>query len=296
MCKVSILVPVFNQETYIKEALKSILNQSFKSFEIIIINDGSTDKTLEIIKSFKDKRIKIFSTKNKGIISALNYGIEKCTSNIIARFDGDDIMLSERLKIQYDTFIKKKPILLGSNAYIIDSNSILIGKSNLPIKKNNIRSNLLKLAPSFFHSSVMFNKERIKRLGGYNLNAQYVEDYDLWLSLYKEGVVLNIYKPLIKYRVHNESISKKNKYEAKLNSLISLKNHILNNCRLSDINYLKFKNEIQKNGFFLFVFKIDFILWKIKSKKEYFNLLDKIFVSPLILLRNFLMPFYKYLI
>ena len=296
MYNLSVLIPVYNQEAYINEALKSVLNQTFESFEIIIINDGSTDKTLEIIKSFRDKRIKIFSTKNKGIISALNYGIEKCTSNIVARFDGDDIMISDRLKIQYDTFIKKDPVLLGSNAYLIDSNSNLIGKSSLPIKKKNIQSNLLKLAPSFFHSSVMFNKERIKRLGGYNFNAQFVEDYELWLSLCKEGVILNINEPLIKYRIHNESISKKNKYNAKLNSLISLKNHILNEDRLSNINYLKFKNEIQKNGFFLFVFKIDFFLWKIKSKKEYFSLLDKIFVSPLILLRNFLMPFYKYLI
>ena len=101
-------MPVYNGEKYLQEAIESILNQTFKDFEFIIINDGSTDKTLEIIKSFTDPRIKLITQENRGIIYSLNKGITESRGKYIARMDADDISLPERLEKEY-RFLEQNP-------------------------------------------------------------------------------------------------------------------------------------------------------------------------------------------
>mgnify|MGYP001161474209 CR=1 FL=1 len=296
MCSLSVLIPVYNQEDFLEEAISSVLNQSFKDFELVLINDGSTDKTAKIIKSFNDSRVKMHSTSNNGVVSALNYGLRICSTNIIARFDADDIMLPDRLKIQYKFFTENNLILVGSNALIIDSNGNIVRKSNLPLKHNEINSNMLNMAPSIFHPSVMFNKKKIMEYGGYNFNAKYVEDYDLWLFLSKKGRFANINEPLIKYRVHESGISRVKKKQAKLNGLVSLKNHVLNSRRLSKNNSIFFKKTIEDKLFFKIVFKIDSLIWAIKNDNDYFSVKNNILSIPFLLLRKFFMKFYKYFV
>ena len=134
--KISVLMPVYNGEQFLKEAINSILNQSFKNFEFIIINDGSGDKTEEIINSFKDGRIKyIENKKNIGLTKSLNIGIKEARGKYLSRMDADDIGLIKKLEIQYNFLENNTNIgIVGSAMFIIDDNGKVIGKSRKPVE------------------------------------------------------------------------------------------------------------------------------------------------------------------
>ena len=140
---ISILLPTYNDEKYIEETISSILKSSFKEFELLIINDGSSDRTLEIINLFDDKRIRVISQKNKGLIKSLNLGLMKAKFDLIARIDGDDIMHENRLQIQYNLINKFNYDIVGSNAIIINENSDPIGETDLPISHEEIKHKLM---------------------------------------------------------------------------------------------------------------------------------------------------------
>ena len=127
MPKVSVLMSVYNGEKYLKEAIKSILGQSFKDFEFIIINDGSIDKTEKIIKVFNDKRIVLINQENIGLTKSLNNGLKLAQGDYIARMDADDVALSYRLEKQVK-FLDSNPhiFLVGSSCYLINESNLLI--------------------------------------------------------------------------------------------------------------------------------------------------------------------------
>ena len=118
-------MPVYNAEKYIGDSIASVLQQSFIDFELLIINDGSTDKTEKIIRGFADPRIRLINQTNQGIAAALNNGLQIARADYIARFDADDICMPERLQIQYD-FLRTLPdyVIVGSNADYIDMNDV----------------------------------------------------------------------------------------------------------------------------------------------------------------------------
>src|ERR1700761_448098 len=118
---ISVLMPAYNAEKYIGTAINSLLKQTFSSFELVIINDGSTDNTINIINAFNDKRIKLVDQQNKGIAAALNHGLKIARAPYIARFDADDICMPERLEVQYN-FLSMNPdyVIVGSDADYID--------------------------------------------------------------------------------------------------------------------------------------------------------------------------------
>ena len=117
MKKISVLLPVFNCEKFIEKSISSILKNTYKNFEIIIVNDGSTDSTFELIKKFKDERIIIYNKENTGLIETLNYGLVKCNSEIVMRMDGDDIIYPDKIEKQYGLFgvLPITPMMLDSN-------------------------------------------------------------------------------------------------------------------------------------------------------------------------------------
>src|SRR4051812_44490454 len=100
--KVTVLMPAYNADKYIEDGISSVLSQTFTNFELLIINDGSTDNTLKVIESIRDKRIVVISQENKGVSAALNLGLAHARAPYIARFDADDICLPNRLKVQYE--------------------------------------------------------------------------------------------------------------------------------------------------------------------------------------------------
>ncbi len=209
MPKISVIIPVFNAEKYIKEAIESVLNQTEKDFEVIIVNDGSTDNSLNILNelSNKDNRIRIISRENRGVIESLNEAIRNSKGEYITRMDADDICFKDRLEKQMKYLEENNLDLCGSNAVIINSKGEETGKIIRPEKSSDIKKFTVLHNP-FVHPSVMFKRSIIDEVGLYK-DFKHAEDYELWTRIvfkYKTG---NIQEPLLYYRIHENQITKK---------------------------------------------------------------------------------------
>lgn len=175
----SVILPVYNAEQYIQESVECILNQTFENFEFLIINDGSTDQSKEIILSFNDKRILyVENRKNQGLIKTLNKGLHFSSGQYIARMDADDLCHNSRFEKQMEYFKRNKQIdILGTNQYIIGTEVKIIHK--ISNEENKIR---LLLQPVVGHSTVMLKKEALAKNNlYYDRFALYAEDYKLWV-------------------------------------------------------------------------------------------------------------------
>jgi glycosyltransferase involved in cell wall biosynthesis len=208
MPAISVVMSVYNGETYLHEAIKSILLQTYTDFEFIIIDDGSTDSSLSLIKSYNDNRIVLLTQKNSGLARALNNGIKLAKTPLIARMDADDIAMPERLQKQYD-FMQEHPdcVACGSWADIIDKEGDYVYTGQTIINKDEIKdffrksiSDRLPNTP-FFHSSVIFRKEAFIRVGGYSEYMRRSQDVVLFNKMNKIGNCHNISAVLIKYRI-----------------------------------------------------------------------------------------------
>jgi glycosyltransferase involved in cell wall biosynthesis len=206
---VSVLMSVYNGERYLSRAIESILAQSFTDFEFIIINDGSTDGSAEIIKSCSDSRIRYVEQKNVGLSESLITGINLCLGKYIARMDADDIALQQRLERQFD-FLERRPncALLGTACYVIKEDESIWFTMQHPSNDLEIRWRLLFNSP-FVHSSVMFRRDALLEVGSYTQDESYsyVEDYELWSRLTQRYQVANLPEALLKYRSNLDGIS-----------------------------------------------------------------------------------------
>lgn len=208
MPEISVIMGVYNGERFLAEAIESILFQTFRDFEFIIINDCSTDKSEKIISSFDDPRIKLINLKeNKGLSFALNTGILKSKGHYIARMDSDDVSIPERFEKQVE-FFKKNPevSVLGSAYYEINGNGGIIGKKIFPTGNSKLKRMLIRINP-FFHPSVMMKKDVLLKTGGYDSSMRMLEDYDLWFRVSRNFVMNNISEPLMKRRYHSGNIT-----------------------------------------------------------------------------------------
>ncbi|MHC4870713.1 MAG: glycosyltransferase [Planctomycetota bacterium] len=204
---VSVILPVFNCEKYLADAVSSILKSSYDNLELIIINDGSTDSTENIINSFTDKRICYFKNdSNIGLVNSLNKGIGVSTGEYIARQDADDVSAVDRLETQVSFLDKNKDIgMVGTLYDKINENGEVIVTKNLPLSDIDIKKSLTK-NNCFCHGSVIFRRSIIEKTGPYRDTAGPTEDYDLWLRFSEITRVSNIEKPLYRWRVTPESI------------------------------------------------------------------------------------------
>jgi glycosyltransferase involved in cell wall biosynthesis len=219
--KVSIVMPVFNGEAFLKQALLSILDQTFKNFELIIVDDASTDKTISILKNFKDKRAKIIRNKeNLGVSKSLNLGIKEAEGEYIARFDADDICKPDRLKKQVE-FLDSHPeyVLVSSGAELINASGKIIGKEDYPSEDKQLRLNLYK-RNSFVHPAAMYRKKAFEKVGGYRNIFNGAEDYDLWFRLMRLGKAFNFKEPLIQRRFFSGVITQKRHLKIELLALL----------------------------------------------------------------------------
>lgn len=214
--KVTVLMPAYNAGKYIGEAITSVLEQSFTDFELLIINDGSTDETVNIVRSFNDPRIILINQDNKGIASALNVGLNYARSPYIARFDADDVCYPNRLRAQYD-FITAYPeySVIGSAADYVDAEGHFIFTHH-PAGHLNEEIQQLKFSVCpFIHSSVFYKKEVIVNNGGYNEHAYTYEDHFLWVNILKNEKACNLSQALIKVRLNPESITIDEKWHSR---------------------------------------------------------------------------------
>lgn len=180
---VTVLMSAYNVEPYIGEAIKSVLAQSYTDFEIVIVEDGSTDRTRAVLNSFKDKRIvKIFNSENKGLIYSLNLGLNAAKGKYIARFDSDDIMLPERLRLQTAYLEKHPKVDIVSGQTIVMHDYMRTGMFINPITKYGAEIGLLAKC-TIAHNCVTFRADMIERLGmAYSDQYIYMEDYGLWAN------------------------------------------------------------------------------------------------------------------
>ncbi|RKE49212.1 glycosyltransferase family 2 protein [Sphingobacterium detergens] len=236
---VTVLMAAYNSERYISQAIKSILNQTYANFELLIIDDGSTDGTIEQINTFDDNRIKLLQNENnQGVVYTRNRAIEEAIGEFIAIMDSDDIATPNRLEILLNKFNKQPQLaLIGSHASIIDSNGHLTGQQIKVETDPQLLRYRLFFGNSFAHSSVMIRTSVFREFGGYRLPL--AEDYDLFLRISTKYPVLNLDEALLLYREHPMGISKKFAVELD-NQLILIKEHILFHLNLpSDKKYQK---------------------------------------------------------
>ena len=228
--KLSILMPAFNVAAYIDQAIVSILDQTFSEFELIIVNDGSTDSTEAIVRSYHDPRIILINQSNKGIAASLNLGLRSAKAEYIARFDADDICYPERLRKQYEFMISHPDyIIIGSTADYIDENGDYVFTNELPAYSNEAIKDICKKHCPFIHSSVMYKKQLAIHLGGYNEHAHSFEDHLLWRSVLQNGKAINFPEPLIQVRLNANSITIDEQWRPK--QFHQIKNKVLEeNC------------------------------------------------------------------
>lgn len=199
--KISVVMPVFNEERFVGEAIESILNQTFPDFEFIILDDGSTDNSAEIIKSYNDSRIKLFQTENKGMVKQFNFGIVNSAAPLIARMDADDIAEANRFKIQFDILNENPEIdVIGSNVTFIDERNNFISEKKYPEVHEDIEF-MMPVESSVCHPSVIMRKEVLNEIGLYNEDYDYAADFALFLNLISHGYKFyNVQRTLLKYR------------------------------------------------------------------------------------------------
>ncbi len=245
--KVSILMTVYNHQRYVSKSIKSILNQNYKNFELIVINNGSSDNSLDKIKKFKDKRIKIFNLgKNIGRTNCLNFGLKKCNGKYIAIQDSDDISKKNRIVTQVNYLDKNKKItLVGSNYSIIDRKGKIIGFENLKI---NLTANpkIILFKNIIGHSTVMYRKNVIKFTKGYPSNFVYAQDYAFYLKIISKFKISLLQDNLVSLRLnHSESESYRLKNSLKIQKEeMRLIYWALNNIKTDFVDKIKILKKI----------------------------------------------------
>lgn len=207
---ISVIMPVYNGDKYLEEAIESILNQTFKNFEFIIINDGSKDGSLEIIQKYAslDERIIVVSRENKGLIATLNEGIDIAKGKYLARMDQDDISLAERFEEQINFMEKNLEIGVCGSWIEVFGEDRKTSIWKITYNDLDLRVRLLFSVP-FAHPSVMMRKQLINKCGlRYKEQYKNAEDYKFWLDFSKCTKFWNIQKPLLKYRYLETSVSR----------------------------------------------------------------------------------------
>lgn len=229
--KISVIMSVYNGEKYLREAIESILNQTFTDFEFLIVNDGSTDGSSEIIQSYQDERARLINNEqNIGLTKSLNKAIRQARGEYIARQDADDISLPNRFEEQIKYFDRHPEVaLLGTSVYKIDKQGKVVGRIIVPAKPS---GNLLK-GNQFSHGSTMFKREVVDRLGGYNELFRYCQDYELWGRIAKHYTVRNLPQALYKLRFHGENIRSLKRDESALYHLLAVR--LVNNDLAEEI-------------------------------------------------------------
>jgi len=210
--KVSVLMPVLNGLPYLKDSIDSILSQTFKDFEFVIVNDLSTDGTTELLNDYakKDKRVRILQNKtNKGIVFSLNRGLKESSGDYVVRMDSDDIAINDRIEKQVEAMDKDPDIaVMGSAASYIDATGNELGIITIP----ELDSSILIRSP-LNHSTAIIRRKHLTQYGIYYKEEFYsAQDYFLWLRLSKVGKISALNDILLKYRLTKDnSINKKTK-------------------------------------------------------------------------------------
>lgn len=233
--RVTVLMPVYNAERFVREAIDSILVQSFRHFEFLIIDDGSTDGSAEIIESYRDARIRfVRNPRNLGITPTLNRGIELASCDLIARMDADDVSHPQRLQKQFG-YMKRNP-----DCALLSTWARVISEDNKFIRLERYRTNFYYYNLTFecwmYHPTIMFRKSAVEEIGMYAM--PYSEDYDLFWRMSTRFRISNLAEALVDYRISSTSLNtvlKKTEYDIanEENVLRNIRYYMGNDFRIS---------------------------------------------------------------
>lgn len=212
---ISVLMPVYNTERYVAQTIDSILAQTYRDFEFLILSNGSTDRSLSMIEPYaaRDSRIRLFHWQQVQTVSrARNFLLQKSQGELVAVMDADDLALPDRLARQLE-FLQREPtiVCVGGAHGIIDEQGRLLTWLQLPQTDAEIQRLALAGHGSICHPAAMIRRSAILAVGGYNESLQSAEDLDLWLRLGEIGKLANLPEPILKYRIHSSSISGRNR-------------------------------------------------------------------------------------
>ena len=209
MARVSVVMSVYNGERFLREAVDSILGQTYRDLELIVVNDGSKDGSAEILEGQGrvDSRLRVYHQANMGLTRSLNRGVGLSTGEYIARMDADDVADPRRIEAQV-AFMDRHPDvgLLGTGYQEIDAGGRVIGVKRFPTADAIIRATLIRYNP-FFHASVMLRREVFDAVGLYDVGWPSVEDYELWFRVAQRFGLANLAEPLGMRRYDGDNIS-----------------------------------------------------------------------------------------
>lgn len=202
--RVSVLLPTHNATPHVRGALRSLIDQTFADFEVLVVDDGSTDGTRETVDSFEDDRIRLLTRNETGLASALNHGIEAARGEYVARQDADDRSATERFERQV-TFLDAHPsvAMVGTGARLVTETGADAGRRHV-LARPTVED--LEVRNRFVHGSVMMRASALRTVGGYDELFDVSEDYDLWLRLAAEYSVRNLDESLYLLRLRTESV------------------------------------------------------------------------------------------
>lgn len=204
--RVSVVMSVYNAESYLSRAVESVLAQDFENFEFVVVDDGSTDASRRILESYEDERLLVTHQTNRGLPAALNLGIRRARAPLIARMDADDIAMPNRLRLQLEFLDQNNDyVAVGSNARVIDREGRYIYTTDKPLDDESLRARLPDTP--FTHPSSMFRKCAFEAAGGYCEKMMGAEDTVLFNRMAKFGKIGNLEEPLIEYRIVPTAIS-----------------------------------------------------------------------------------------
>ena len=208
MPKVSVVMSVYNGERFLRQAVDSILSQTFTDFEFVVVDDGSTDGTEEILKGYTDPRLRMIRQENTGLIGSLNRAVDIASGEYIARMDADDISSPRRLELQLE-WLESHPCtaVLGTQVAQIDEAGGAIRRHYYPVRSDAIGKALLRGATAICHGSVILRRACFERAGGYRQRLEHAEDYDLWLRMIESYEVENLTGVLYLKRLTLDSVS-----------------------------------------------------------------------------------------
>ncbi len=213
MVQVSVLLPVYNAERYLSEAVESILRQSFTDFELLITDDGSTDGSLPLLQSYaaQDSRIRLLSRANRGLIFTLNEMLAQAKGELLARMDADDIATTDRLALQVQ-FLQQHPeyVCVGGAFNLIDAQGRIVQWIPMPEQNDEIQQMLLMGRTIINHPCALMRRTALQQIGGYDSQMPTVEDLDMLLKLGEVGRLANLPDTVLHYRFHLESVSAQN--------------------------------------------------------------------------------------
>ena len=208
--RVSVVMPVFDAERYVAEAIESVLAQTLADFEFVIVDDGSTDQSPEILQRYaeRDRRIVVLAKPHRGIVASLNDGIATASAELIARMDADDVSFPSRFSDQVDY------LTAHADCAAVGCATLQIDEDGLPIRPQIFETSPAQVEHDLFnggldvlpHPGSMIRKSALTRVGGYRPEYQHVEDFDLWLRLVDHGQLANVPQIGLKYRQHSGSV------------------------------------------------------------------------------------------